>query len=349
MERYIGLDVHLSSCTVAVVGPTGKRLGSQVVETNAAALVQVIRGIPGTRRLCTEEGTQSEWLCEVLSPHVHEFVVKGVDESRGSKSDKLDAFGVADELRRGAIRKKVYKNRGRFGQLRHLAKAYEVLVRDCTRAQVRLKMLFRSRGVEVNGSLYGVHDREEWLKRLPETARLRGGFLYREYDALDALKSEAQKELIREGRKHLEYRLLKTCPGIGPIRAAQLLAVVVTPYRFQNKRKFWSYCGLGIVMRSSSDWVRTQTGEWVRAEVRQTRGLARNFNHTLKDIFKGAATTVIGQAEDEPLYRHYVRLLDGGTKPNLAKLTIARQIASIVLSVWRNQEAYDPKRLEQVT
>jgi transposase len=131
--------------------------------------------------------------------------------------------------------------------------------------------------------------------------------------------------------------------------AAQLLAVVVTPYRFQNKRKFWSYCGLGIVMRSSSDWVRTQTGEWVRAEVRQTRGLNRNFNHTLKDIFKGAAITVIGRAEDEPLYRHYLRLLDGGTKPNLARLTIARQIASIVLSVWRNQEAYDPKRLEQVT
>jgi hypothetical protein len=54
MERYIGLDVHLSSCTVAVVGPTGKRLGSQVVETNAAALVQVIRGIQDGSRLRAE-------------------------------------------------------------------------------------------------------------------------------------------------------------------------------------------------------------------------------------------------------------------------------------------------------
>ena len=32
---------------------------------------------------------------------------------------------------------------------------------------------------------------------------------------------------------------------------------------------------------------------------------------------------VIGRAEDEPPYWHYLRLLDGGTKPNLAKLTIA--------------------------
>jgi len=98
---------------------------------------------------------------------------------------------------------------------------------------------------------------------------------------------------------------------------------VVTPYRFQSKRGFWSYRGLGIVTRSSSDWVRTRTGEWVKAEVQRTRGLNRNFNHTLKALFKGAATTVISRREDDPTYRQYCGLLDGGTKPKLAKLTIA--------------------------
>jgi hypothetical protein len=80
--------------------------------------------------------------------------------------------------------------------------------------------------------------------------------------------------------------------------------------------------------------------------VQRTRGLNQNFNHTLKRIFKGAATTVIGRAEDDPVYRHYERLLDEGTKPNLAKLTLARQIAAIALALWRSGEAYDPKRLE---
>jgi hypothetical protein len=50
-----------------------------------------------------------------------------------------------------------------------------------------------------------------------------------------------------------------------------------------------------------------------------------------------------GRAEDAPIYRHYLGLLDGGTKPNLAKLTIARLIASIALALWRTEEAYDPK------
>ncbi len=84
----------------------------------------------------------------------------------------------------------------------------------------------------------------------------------------------------------------------------------------------------------------------MKMPVQQTRGLTRNFNHTLKRVFKGAATTVIGRAEDGPVYRHYLSLLDGGTKPNLAKLTIARQIASITLALWRTSEEYDPTRLE---
>jgi hypothetical protein len=46
MERYIGLDAHTSSCTVAVIGQSGKRLNSQVVETNAKALIEVIRAVP---------------------------------------------------------------------------------------------------------------------------------------------------------------------------------------------------------------------------------------------------------------------------------------------------------------
>jgi transposase len=114
------------------------------------------------------------------------------------------------------------------------------------------------------------------------------------------LRKVAQKAMVAEARRHRAYRLVRTCPGLGPVRAAELVAVVVTPYRFRNKRKFWNYCGLGVVERTSSDWVRTRSGEWVRAQVQQTRGLNRDFNHTLKRIFKGAATTVIRQAEDEP-------------------------------------------------
>jgi hypothetical protein len=103
MDRYMGLDAHASTCTLGVMGPSGKRLSSQVVETNARALIEVVRAVAGKRHLCTEEGALAEWLCEVLEPHVQERVVVGVRESRGPENDKLDAFGLAEQLRIGTI------------------------------------------------------------------------------------------------------------------------------------------------------------------------------------------------------------------------------------------------------
>jgi hypothetical protein len=47
MDRYVGLDAHPASCTFGVLGPSGKRLKSMVVETNGAALVEAVRSTPG--------------------------------------------------------------------------------------------------------------------------------------------------------------------------------------------------------------------------------------------------------------------------------------------------------------
>jgi transposase len=350
MDRYIGLDAHSSSCTAGVVGPSGKRLQSQVIETNAQALINFLLTIPGNRHLCIEEGTHANCLYEVLSPHVQEIVVARVGESRGPRSDQIDAFGLAEKLRIGAIKTGIYKKRGTFGQLAELSRAYTILVSDTVRVKNRIKGLYRSRGVNVGGTeVYASATREDRLRELPVKARFRAELLYQQCDALCELSQRAEREMLGEARKHAIYRVLKTCPGMGRIRTAQLLPIVVTPYRFSNKRSFWAYSGLAVVMRSSSDWIRTQSGDWIRAPVQQTRGLNRTCNRTLKAVFKGAATTVIQCAKDEPLYNHYVQLLDGGTKPNLAKLTIARSIASIILSMWRKEEVYDPSKLKRNT
>jgi transposase len=349
MDRYIGLDAHSSSCTLAVVSGSGKRLATQVVETNARCLIEAVRQIPKPRYICLEEGTLSEWLYEVLSPHAEEVAVAAVRESRGPKDDRRDAYGLADQLRVGGIQRKVYKDRGRFRALGYRAKGYRWVTVDVARVKNRIKSVYRSRGVHVAGqAVYAATKRGDFLLRLPREARPLVEVVYEELDGLVAVQRRAKKAMLDEAKRHAEYRLVRSCPGLGPVRTAELLPIVVTPFRFQSKRGFWAYCGLGIVQRSSSDWVRAASGEWTRAQVRQTRGLNRQFNHTLKAIFKGAATTVIGRGGDDPINRHYVRLLEGGTKPNLAKLTLARQIASIVLAVWRTKEVYDPERLERI-
>ena len=61
MEKYIGLDVHAASTTFAVIGESGRRLTSHVVETHGQALVEQLKTIPGNKHVCLEEGTQSAW------------------------------------------------------------------------------------------------------------------------------------------------------------------------------------------------------------------------------------------------------------------------------------------------
>jgi transposase len=349
MDRYVGLDAHAQTCTLAVMGPTGKRLTSRVVETNGRALVEAIRAIPGRVHLCLEEGTQSSWLYEILEPQVADITVTVPEKPKGSKDDLRDAWARANELRTGSIGTRVYKAPKHLTALRSAACAYRMATQDVVRVKNRLKSVLRSRGILAESDVYAARTRTKWMKQLPGGHRELAEWLGRELDVLVPLREEAEERLLKEAKTHPITRLLGTAPGMGPVRTAQLVAIVATPHRFRTSRQFWSYCGLSVVTQSSSDWVADRRGQWVRADVQQTRGLTRKRQPVLKAIFKGAATTVITQLVGHPLHADYQRRLQAGIKPNLAKLTLARRIAAMVLSMWKHEEVYDPARLKVVT
>lgn len=345
MERYLGADVHAASVTFCVLDASGKQIRRDVIETNGKALIGYLQSLAGDLHLCIEECEWSQWLYEILAPHVAELVVYRGEWKPGQKSDAIDAHGLAEKLRTGQIQRPVYKDAKVFTALRDRARTYTMVARDVARVKSRLKSFFRARGVPCTGeSIFRAEEREKRAQVLPPATREMVDLLGRELAALAALKAEAEASMLRESHRHRIARILETAPGLGPIRVAQMLPIVVVPHRFRTKRQFWAYCGFAIVMRSSSDWVWDQ-GRWVKARVAQTRGLNFNHNRMLKAIFKGAATTVIAHCGANPLRDGYDRLLENGTKPNLAKLTVARQIAAIVLAMWKTQEEYDPGRI----
>ena len=133
---------------------------------------------------------------------------------------------------------------------------------EVVRVQNRIKALYRSRGIAVGGkSVYSEKSRQQYLDKLPHASRGAAETLYAQYDAIEQIRQQAEKDVVAEAHRHPISRVLETGPGLGPIRVAQLIPIVVSPGRFRTKRQFWSYCGLGIVMRSSSDWALLGPGQ----------------------------------------------------------------------------------------
>jgi transposase len=76
----------------------------------------------------------------------------------------------------------------------------------------------------------------------------------------------------------------------------------------------------------------------------QIRGLNRNHNHEMKEIFKSAATRA--SCGRGPFHDFYEALLAKGMKPEMARLTLARKIAAITLTLWKKEEAFDVEQLK---
>jgi hypothetical protein len=74
------------------------------------------------------------------------------------------------------------------------------------------------------------------------------------------------------------------------------------------------------------------------------RGLNKDHNHDLKEIFKGAATRV--STSHGVLHDFYENLLLKGKKPTMARLTLARKIAAITLIVWKKEVRFDANYLK---
>jgi transposase len=349
MDRYIGIDSHAQSCTLGVLGPSGKRLKSMVVETNGQVLIDAIKSIPQPRHICLEEGTQSAWLYELLSPYARDVAVIVPLEKKGSKDDLRDAWNLAERLRMGGEEfRRVYKTPQALAALRNAVRAHTFAVRDVVRAKNRLKAIFLSRGISVDASVYDPDQRTKLLTNLPKPHRPLAEWLGRMLDELVPFRAEADEWLKKESKSHPVIRQLSTAPGMGPIRSAIVVSVVADPSRFRTRQPFWSYCGLAVINHTSGNWSKKR-GKLVRVETTSTRGLSRRRNSQLKGVFKGTATSVIHQLPDDPLHRNYQRLLKAGMKANLAKLTLARQIAATVLSMWKHGEVYDPERRKVVT
>jgi transposase len=154
-EKYIGMDVHQATISVAVMDAAGKLIMECLLETKASTMVEFIQGLHGTLSLTFEEGTSAAWLHDLLKPHVSRLVVcdprKAALLKEGNKSDRIDARKLAELLRTNQL-KPVYHEEHGIRALRELGRSYLTITKDVTRVMNRIKALYRSWGIPCSGT-----------------------------------------------------------------------------------------------------------------------------------------------------------------------------------------------------
>jgi hypothetical protein len=206
--------------------------------------------------------------------------------------------------------------------------------------------VYRSWAIPCAGrDVYYTRHRAQWLAKIREAGvRRRAERLYEQLDMLQHLRQQARRELLAESRKHAITAKLRQIPYLGPIRAALAVALIQTPHRFRSKRQLWAYSGLALETRTSAEY------RFVEGQVRRSkkllsiRGLNKDHNHDLKGLFKGAAT--MASVRPGPFQDFYQAALAKGIKPTMARLTLARKIAAITLTLWKKGENFDAEKLK---
>jgi transposase len=343
------MDVHTATISVAVLDAGGKLIMESILETKASTILQFIHGLRGDLYLTFEEGTWAAWLYDLLKPYVTNIVVcdprRNALLSEGSKSDRIDARKLAELLRTNLLRP-VYHGEKGLRSMKELAQAYLTISKDLTRVMNRVKAIYRGWGIPCGGeSVYNPRHREAWLSKITHASvRRRAELYYEQLDALVLLRKQARQELLVAGNEHKAWKLLRSIPTLGPIRTAVVMAIIQTPHRFRTKRPLWKYIGLGVVTHTSADHRYVQ-GRLERSKRPvSVRGLDPNHNHHRKDLFKGAA--IQASTHGGPFRDFYEALIAKGMRPEMARLTLARKIAAITLTVWKKGVAFDAKYLK---
>src|SRR2546426_9187941 len=166
--KYVALDVHQATTVASVREESGRVIARSVLPTDRGTLTEFVRGMRGARHVTFEEGTQAQWLYDVLAPLVDRVVVcdrRGASR-QGNKGDQVDADQLSELLRRGALRA-VYHGSADRATLKELTRTYRNLVEDATRVMLRLKALFRARAIQTRGTnVYQARARGQWLAQL---------------------------------------------------------------------------------------------------------------------------------------------------------------------------------------
>jgi len=122
--QYLAFDVHRATVVASLRDESGAVVMRATVPTEAPAILLLIKNAGPRVHLAFEEGTQAQWLHDLVAPHAEKVVVCNTRGQNGSgnKNDRVDVDRMSEDLRRGAL-KRVYHGTRNVLNLKELVRA----------------------------------------------------------------------------------------------------------------------------------------------------------------------------------------------------------------------------------
>lgn len=319
-KHYIALDWSKENFALASIRDTGTRFKLEEHPPDLKILKQCLRQLPGRKILTIEETTTSQWLYVELKDYVNKILICEPYRNRllqdGPKNDKIDARNLCILLRNGSL-KEVFHTTDELYRLRKLVSIYDDYVKASVRIKNQRSSMFLSEGKDhkkariLSGNTINKFITEKQILTIEHIDQIRKEF-----------------ELIFKKIQHENKTIQKLVKvsGIATKLAVTIFAVVIDANRFENKYKYYAYCGLVKHLKYSGG---------------RTYGKRMNrYSRILKRCYKIAANAAIGGNND--IREYYEYLLQNNYSYEDARNQIARYIAKVSYAIMKYKTDYRP-------
>jgi len=342
MDKFIGLDIHSATFTLAVVDDRGELVGHTKRKTSETNLIEVVSNIQGRKGLTVEEGPLAQWVKLTLERYVDDFEVCDPKENRwisdASYNDDATSAEKLAQLYRGGYTQAIeHPDRDGMG-LRRTFLHYRDLSKQVARFKNKVKATFRQGAVKTQGgAVFEKSSRTRHLNRLSRYPALqsRAAQQLEVLDLLEKCKASTRRDMVRRARRldQQGYNIIHGIPGAGEVITTGYMAIITTPHRFSRKNKLWRYAGYANIQRTSD-------GKTYEEEADPTGN--RHLNWVTHQHFQQVAQAAPARGDTNRFSRRYQRELDRGLTEDVATRVVCRKLLSVVRATWMKREPYRP-------
>lgn len=319
-KHYIALDWSQEIIAIASTRDASPKIEIKTMLPDMRVLKEYLKRHSGRKILTLEETTTSHWLYVELKDTVDKILVCNPYVNSlmkdGPKTDKTDAKKLCSLLRNGML-KEVFHSMDKTYEIRKLVSAYEDFIKASVRLKNQRSAIFRAVGKNHKKDKIGSESKiDKFIAEKQDSA----------IEHIAKTRNEFEQMFVKIKKENKTIRQLETISGLGTKLAITIYAIVIDANRFNNKYKYYAYCGLVKHQKESGG------RNYGSKEIKHSK--------ILKRTYKVAAVAAIRGNNDIREYFEY--LLQKNLGFEKARNEIARYISKASYAVMKNKTDYRP-------